>query len=78
MLTLETDNMTSEKPKSQPKERKSEADATLGRIIDIIVNEFSGDTAAFYESIRQDAPNKDQQADDKEAACIAQRFAKSV
>jgi hypothetical protein len=75
---MERSGMKPDDTKKHLEKGKSEADAALDRIISVIVNEFNGDTVAFYESIRKDDPAKTSKADESHEACIAQKFVKSV
>ena len=49
----------------------------LRRVVQVIVNEFGGDTVAYYNSIRPESSRAQTESEHEEAR-IARRFAKST
>lgn len=54
-----------------------EIDENVSTIVHVIVNNFDGDTLAFFDSIRPD-DSKERQAAEQNEANVARRFAKSL
>jgi len=67
--------MSIEQPKTRNVEELSPADARLEEVVRIIVNDFNGDTLAYFNSIRPSSPFEESE---EREAFIARRFAKSI
>jgi len=66
--------MTTDK-RTKPADEPLTDDAGLRRAVQVIVNEFNGDTLAYFDSLRQNAPAHERESQEREAR-IASRFAK--
>jgi hypothetical protein len=60
------------------KDKPSRADRRLAKLIEIIVNQYNGDTSAYFAHIQAGRRKVDNEEEDLERrTCIADRFAKS-
>ena len=69
--------MKTDKRGTRPSHEPLPDDAGLRRAVQVIVQDFNGDTSAYFDSMRRDVSAEEKESEEREAR-IAHHFAKSV